>query len=80
MTAWYCLGKIPYLSLSPTHVDCEIAGGAVGFPGVHHAGWWMLKGDVAQLHTTWQSDHHLAVVSLKGPAIPREHIWLQADG
>lgn len=38
----------------------------------------MLQSDVAQLHTTRQLDHHLALVALKSPAIPREHIWLQA--
>lgn len=80
MSAWCFLSKIPHLlGLSPTHVDCEIAGGAVGPAGVCHTGRRMLQGNVAQLHTTRQPDHHLALVALKSPAIPREHIRLQSD-
>ena len=80
MSAWCFLSKIPHLlGLNPTHIDCEIAGSTVGSPGVRHAGRWMLQGDVTQLHSTWQPDHHLTLVALKSPAIPREHIWLQAD-
>lgn len=29
---------------------------------------------------TWQSDHHLTLVTFKGPAVSREHIWLQEFG
>lgn len=80
MTAWCFLGKIfPFLGPSPTHIDREIAGSTVGSSGVCHAGWWVLQGDVAQLHMTWQPDHHLALVARKSPAIPREHIWLQGE-
>ena len=73
--------KIPhFLGLSPTYIDCKVTGGAVSSLGVCHSGRWMLQSDVAQLHTTRQPDHHLALVTLKSPAVSREHIWLQGGG